>query len=161
MWTYLVCLHHKCNLLCLSGFSYCLTWHLFLSSAYQAHLTASCLASLFSFPFCYFQWACPLPILPSPTYFLCSPFTLCTLALGILKCSLCFSFSSLLSLHVHSHSFTVPRATQVFCSSHSVSPERLFENKQVGFKRVLWGVFFFLFFLPHHLSQTLLTSCAF
>lgn len=39
----------------------------------------------FPSPFCYFQRACPLPILPSPTYFLYSTLTFCTLALGILK----------------------------------------------------------------------------
>lgn len=67
-------LSHFLFYLCLLGFSYCLTWHLFLSSAYQAHLIASCFASLFFFTFCYFQCVCPLPILPSPTYFLCAHF---------------------------------------------------------------------------------------
>lgn len=76
----------------LLGFSYCLTWHLFLSNAYQTHLTASCIASLFSFPFCYFQRACPLPILPSPTYFLCTTLTFCTSSLGILKVQSFFFF---------------------------------------------------------------------
>lgn len=136
MFPYLVCIINTLSLshflfyLRLPGFSYCLTWHLFLSSGYQAHLTASCFASLFSFLFCYFQRACPLPILPSPTYFHRSTPTFCTLAFGILKVQsvFLFLFFYVCFVHVHSHCFTMPRATQVFCYAHSVSLETVFEN---------------------------------
>lgn len=51
----------------------------------------------------------------------------------------CFFFS-VCFVHVHSHCFTMPRAMQVFCSSHSVSLETLFENSDVSFKHILGGI---------------------
>lgn len=63
------------------------------------------------------------------------------------KCSL-FSFC------LYSHCFTTPWAKQVFCSSHSVSLETLFENSDVSFKHVLWGL---LNVLPHRANGSLLT----
>lgn len=110
-------LSHFLFYLCLLGFSYCLTWHLFLSSAYQAHLIASCFASLFFFTFCYFQSVCPLPILPSPTYFLCAHFLY--LSCWYFESAACFFFLFFILffvcfVHVHSHCFTMPRAIWVF-----------------------------------------------
>lgn len=119
MSSHLSCLHlfsPVFNLLLLS-YLHCLAWHFRLSNTDQAHLTAGCFASLFSFPFrfCYFQLTtCPLQILPSPAYFLLSAVFLCLTSWYFEKCS----FFCLPSRY-----FAAPWAQRVFCSSRWVSPE--------------------------------------
>lgn len=159
MFPYLVCLHHKFSLLLtfrylrLLGLSYCLTWHLFLSSAYQAHLTASCFASLFSFPFLLFS-AC-LPSSYSSLTYLFSLLRSHFLYLSSWYFESAVCFFCVCFVHVHSHCFTMPRAMQVFCSSRSVSLETLFENSDVSFRHVLRGILhvFPFYFAPLLLSQ--------